>query len=309
MNMLLEQNQISELICGSNYTCILRDNSMFLPTEYKVLQSQNNSCFVKCMKMTYNGKIQFYYLTSQYQSLSSILQTINPDNFMTVVSNLLSDINDVKNNGFLSCQNIDISFEHIFVDTSNYQVKLIYIPIGQKAFPDNAFFENELRTNLVKIISKTNSLSSPKTIQLMSDLSNGMIQLDELCKRIKGNQQYLNLNSNDNDFVKDGISHPQTYCRLTLRNSASPVEINVTKDEFIIGKKQGAVDCVLTFNKMISRIHCKISKTSAGFFVSDLHSANGTFLNGIKLIPDRQCPLRNGDVVKMANSEFQVYIG
>lgn len=57
MNALIENNYIKEIECGSNFSYILNDNSTFLSTEYKVLQSQANSCFVKCMKMMYNGKV------------------------------------------------------------------------------------------------------------------------------------------------------------------------------------------------------------------------------------------------------------
>ena len=47
MNVLIEHNVITEMECGSNFAYILNDNSAFLSTEYKVLQSQAKSCFVK----------------------------------------------------------------------------------------------------------------------------------------------------------------------------------------------------------------------------------------------------------------------
>ena len=39
MNVLAENNYIKEMECGSNFSYILSDNSTFLSTEYKVLQS------------------------------------------------------------------------------------------------------------------------------------------------------------------------------------------------------------------------------------------------------------------------------
>ena len=67
MNALLENNNITEIECGSNFAYVLNDNNLFLSTEYKVLQSRSGGCFVKCMKMTYNGEIQLYYLTEAYR--------------------------------------------------------------------------------------------------------------------------------------------------------------------------------------------------------------------------------------------------
>ena len=85
MNTLLEKNVISELQCGSNFSYILSDNNNFLPTEYKVLQSQANSCFVKCMKMLYNGHVQLYYLTSGLKSFASMLPLMDPESFLTIM--------------------------------------------------------------------------------------------------------------------------------------------------------------------------------------------------------------------------------
>ena len=53
MNTLIENNYIKEMECGANFAYVLSDNSAFLSTEYKVLQSQTNSCFVKCMKVQF----------------------------------------------------------------------------------------------------------------------------------------------------------------------------------------------------------------------------------------------------------------
>lgn len=117
MNVLIDNNYIKEMECGSNFTYILSDNNAFLSTEYKVLQSQASSCFVKCMKMAYNGKIQLYYLTKGLKSFAAMLPALDPESLMIIVSNLFSDIIDVKSNGFLSCQNIDIAFERIYVDS------------------------------------------------------------------------------------------------------------------------------------------------------------------------------------------------
>lgn len=306
MNMLLEQNLLAEMNCGSNYTCILNDNALFLPTEYKVLQSQDNSCFVKCMKMLFNGQIQFYYLTSQYQTLSGLLSTLTPDSFLAIVTNLLANIIDVKNNGFLSCLNINIDFDHIYIDVANYQVKLIYIPTSRKVFSDNAQFENELRTNLIKLISKTSSLSSSKNIQLMQDLSNGMLSMEDLYKRIKGNH---NVQVERSGTLPEQRAPSLGCCKIIAIGTSVPLTLEVNKDEYVIGKKAEAVDGVISFNKMISRIHCKIVKKNGGFSVVDLRSANGTYVNRVRLQPEMPYPINNGDILKLANSEFKIQIG
>ena len=135
MNKLVENGLINEITCGENLAYILEDSSLFIPIEYKVMQSQTDKTFIKCMKLLFNGKIQLYYLTDNHKSLKNILHSLNAESFMIIMGNLFSSIITVKNNGFLSCQNIDVSLEHIFVHPATYKVSLVYLPIRHTKTP------------------------------------------------------------------------------------------------------------------------------------------------------------------------------
>lgn len=304
MNTLVENKYITEMECGANFSYVLSDNSAFLSTEYKVLQSQANSCFVRCMKMMFNGKVQLYYLTKGLKPFSSMLPTLDADSFLTIVANLLSDIIEVKSNGFLSCQNIDISFERIYIDPTTYKVSLVYLPLSKRIYDDNSTFENEIRSGLVKLISGISTLSSTKTMQFSADLSNGTLSIEDLYAHIKGGKS-----SNSKHAVETPVTTSSGLLRITAMNAPSRVEITVNKDEFVIGKKPELCDGVISFNKMISRSHCKICKRGSQYTITDLQSANGTYVNKVKLQPNQSIPINNGDIIRLANSDFQVTIG
>lgn len=303
MNAHVEKGYITEIECGSNFAYILNDNSVFLSTEYKVLQSQADSCFVKCMKMLYNGKVQLYYLTKSLKSLALMIPTLDADSFLTIVANLFSDIIDVKHNGFLSCQNIDISFERIYIDPTTYKVSLVYLPVSKKIYDDNSSFENEIRTGLVKLISSISTFSSSKIMQLASDLSNGTLTLEDVYSRIKGGKRVDVVN-----IVNQEKSTGSGSLRIIAMNAPTRTELIVNKDEFVIGKKPELCDGVVGFNKMISRSHCKIIKRGSQFSIVDLQSANGTYVNKVRLQPNQPHLIKNGDVIRLANSDFQVSI-
>lgn len=308
MNNLLENGHITEMVCGSNFAYILCDNNLFHSTEYKVLQSQTTTCFVKCMKQLYNGDIQLFYLTGNLKPFSAMIPNLDPDNFLTIVSNMLADIIDVKHNGFLSCQNIDISFDKIFVDPTTLKVSLVYLPVNKRVYSDALMFENELRTSLVKLISGVSTLSSPKTTQFSVDLSNGTLSIEDLYNRIKGNGSFGGRKTEPEPKPAPTPSSV-TSMRLVAMNAPTRVEIEITKDEFVIGKKAELVDGVVSFNKMISRSHCKITRRNNQYSVIDLQSANGTYVNKTRLQPNKPCAINNGDVIRLANSDFQVVIG
>lgn len=302
MNCLIEKGVVVETLYGANFSFTLSDNSSFLPTEYKVLQGQTEDTFLKCMKMMNNGKLELYYLTEGYKPLSDLLEELTPEKILTIVTDLFVDAIKVKSIGFLSCQSIDTCLNHVYVNTNTYKTKLVYLPLSNRLFGDYSSFENDLRTRLVKAFMSYKNLSSTKTDGLLSDLSNGMYSLDDICKRLHGGaatkkEAYPSQNEKD-----------EHNCKLVAIGSPHRTEIEVSKAEFIIGKKAESVDGVVSFNPMISRVHCKILFIENTYYIVDLKSANGTYVNRVKLQPNARQKITNGDIVRLANSDFQVVI-
>lgn len=312
MNLLIENGMVAEIPSGSNFSYIaymLKDPASLLSTEYKVLQSQTSSVFIKCMKLLYNGNVALYYLVNEgCKPLSSMLSSLDPDRFVMIVGNLLAGIIDVKNNGFLACSNIDISLDHICVDQNTYKVSLVYLPLSKHAYSDDAAFEYSLRTSLIRTISETPSLFSSRTSQLIADLQNGTLSLEALHAKLGGvPRQSFGAGAAPAGPANTGSSFVGT-AGMRLVSMETGVELLITKPEFSIGKLD-TNDGVVTFNKLISRNHCKVFCRGQQYAVMDLNSANGTYINGARLVPDQPKPLKHGDVLRLANSNFQVLIG
>lgn len=303
MNALLKNGVITELDCGANFAYILNDNNQFLLTDYKFLQSQINDGFIKCMKILFNGKIGFFYMSDSLKTFQSIITSINTETFMMICANIFNDIIEVKNNGFLTCQNIDISFDKIFIDVNTLKVSLVYIPVNTRVFNNYDEFENELRTSLIKLINSIPSISNGKSMQFASDLSNGTYSLEDIYDQIKGIKKGSFKAKNDLNY-----SYDITKLRIVAINSPMYFELLVDKNEYVLGKNPSMVDGAITYNKAISRVHCKITKVDEEFMLTDLGSANGTYVNKVKLSPKQPHPINNGDVIRLANSDFKIIV-
>ena len=298
MSLFSENQAFSVLPCGENISYVLNDNTLFSPTEYKVLQSQNSASLTKCMKIQRNGKIQLFYLTENLKSLSSLLPAMSSETFLKVASNLINSVLVVKSNGFLLCQNLDIRYEHVYVDPATLTVSLIYLPMTEHLHDDIHSFESALRSNLIRLIQGLPSLSSPKTEQLAVNLSNVKMKLEDLFTFSEEAVPPSNTTKLE--------TKPEGSLYLVSMSLPKRVKIHVNKDEFLIGKNKDSVDGFIGYNAAISRIHCKIRKKDGKYFVSDLHSANGTFLNKQRLEEKKAYELHNGDVLRLANLDFQI---
>lgn len=304
MYTLKDNGVISEVTCGNNFEYILNDNTIFVNTDYKVLQSQNNGIFIKCMKMTRNGWIDLYYITDEYRPMSAMFAGINADTLVNVVVNLFASVIEVRNNGFLACQCIDLSWDKIFVEQNTLKVKLVYLPLSVKAFDSYAEFESELRSSIVKLVNKAITTSNARLEQFVMDLSNGSLSLEDVYNKSRG--------VGISPIVKENLTPVMPMpgnragIKLVAMNAPSYFELVIDRDDVIIGKKQELVDLVIPFNKMISRKHCRITNMNGINYINDEDSANGTYVNGVRLNQGQRIQINRGDVIRLADSDFQI---
>lgn len=318
MNSQIQTSKVKVIQCGSNLAYVLTNNEEFLPTEYKVLQSQDKNVFIECVKATYNGKVELYYLSAGFKPLSGILKSLDAGRFVMLVANLLEAISEVKNNGFLSCPNIDVCFDRIFVDTSSFKVRLIYLPLISGALGDYNVFENDLRSEIEKHVRQFPGLESPSLKRFESLLFEGRLTLEELSQQIimRGDTSRETVYNPVPPRVPEPEKRPQKKqglfsrqrAKLVAMNAPTPEELNIAKSPFVIGRKPG-VDGLITFNGAIGRTHCEVSKLANGAFtVTDLGSTNGTYVNREKLQPHQPHSLNHGDILRLANSDFRFIV-
>lgn len=81
--------------------------------------------------------------------------------------------------------------------------------------------------------------------------------------------------------------------------------VPLLKFPFYIGSTGEYVDFVPA-GEGISRIHCCISKKENIYYLSDLNSTNGTYLNGKEVIPGKEVLLSEGDEIRITSQEFYI---
>ena len=301
MKEYILEDYLEEQKGSENVSYILKQEDYFFMTGYKVLQSRESKGLVECAKLRYNGKVKLVYFSSQYMSLQSMILYLDVVGIKTVLRNLISDILMIKGNGFLKCENIDVNPEKIFIDRNTLEVYLIYLPIKtmENEYDRNAF-ENELRTQLIKLLNSSVNLNGPEIKAILFELSNGSTSLETLYRFLQ----------QDISQTSQILTVPQ---RKELETSGIVMEavngkivFEINQEEFVIGKNVGTVDGVISGNSAISRVHCKVIRRDGHFYLVDLKSSNGTYLNGHRLVPQEENMIESGNRVRIANEEFWI---
>ena len=80
--------------------------------------------------------------------------------------------------------------------------------------------------------------------------------------------------------------------------------IKICKTVFRLGKESGCADYVVTDNTTVSGSHADIITRNQKFFVIDLNSKNGTYINNRVLPAQYEMEIFDGDRLKLSNEEF-----
>ncbi|HRR76035.1 MAG: FHA domain-containing protein [Ruminococcus sp.] len=112
--------------------------------------------------------------------------------------------------------------------------------------------------------------------------------------RDSGNNFYMNIGG-------------KTLLRPMIIRKRSGLSVRITSADFVIGKENSKVDYCI-HNNAVSRRHARITVTAGHCFITDLGSSNYTYVNGRRLPPDTPQMLRNGDMIRLADEEFEFRI-
>lgn len=322
MNTLIKQG-VSEIIkCGSNFEFVLNDNTQIVSTEYKVLQSSWNEYFVPCMTLLYNGKNAIYYAVNNLVPLSSVIETLNPINYIDIVINVMNSIIAIKDNGFINENSILPELENVYIDTQTLNVKLVSLPISAASESNGTVFENTIKSNLASEVEKNNCILSDVTKKLMEDLQNPRMDIKDILDHYVNGSGTSKMDDADIDNAYttiDGFDYfsdsnkfysnkPNNSNGIQLVGIApfDNLKFEISKAEYVIGKKAEIVDGVIPNDKNVSRKHCVIHCDNNSYYITDEESLNGTYINGKRISSGRIMQLNDGDIVKLADVEFRV---
>lgn len=110
------------------------------------------------------------------------------------------------------------------------------------------------------------------------------------------------------------ITPPINSLALLIPGRKSPYLVQIHSNHITIGRQSTTPEHptidLLTLqagNYGVSRIHARIHVNGEGWFLEDLHSTNGTWLNDEALDPDALYPLETGDQLRFGHFACSIH--
>ena len=94
--------------------------------------------------------------------------------------------------------------------------------------------------------------------------------------------------------------------RLLYRGTGEESSFVIEGDSFLLGGRNEQADGQLLASG-VSRNHARITREEDQYYIEDLNSRNGTYLNGNLLAYKQKCPVKPGDHLRFAREEYVFY--
>lgn len=301
MNELLENKGIQKFRENECWSYLLEDEDRFSKSGYKSAQLQMKDCMLKCATIRFNGSLKFIYFTEGLISLPDLLNTMQSSGMWSVFSKIVECVMKVKNYGYLSCENIDISPECIYANPKTYEPYLVYVPLlVDKSQIGQMNFETMLKSSLMNALrSSNNSVLMAQENKLLEILNYSGSSLDDIYQSLIG-MTGMSVHRDDPQRVSS---------KLVVMSVDKKTSINYTmqKDKITIGRRKDN-DIVLDFTNQISRVHCSITKKDERYYVLDEESKHGTYVNIKPCFAGEMMELHDGDILKLPGIQLIVKI-
>lgn len=150
-------------------------------------------------------------------------------------------------------------------------------------------------------------VSTPDSSQILSDSNFNFSFSDQpSAELMQSDREEIPNPYGETTRLHTSDTSPKNTSVLIPVSSPQMSPIPLEKDMVLIGKFSQAVDVVLDA-PTVSRIHARIQKSGDHYYLSDLNSKNGTYLNNNSITMGEEYLLHDSDEIKFADLTFRFH--
>lgn len=267
---------------------LINSESLLNKESLRFLQADQEKGLISCKWVRFNEKIKLVYFEDGYTSLTSMLRTMTLEQLCEIGSNLIKLIIRLENYSEFTPESLTLDMDNIYIGEDN-SVYCIYVPIE---LPDA-------------------SVNDPIYVKRIYAIFEEMCDVVKEGADIWRRMEYEKANNLGNwtsllGILDDPYAETNNLIYLKGINTPGDVVFQVGQEEFVIGSDRNQVDGFIDAETEISPVHARILWDENGFYVMDMDSIGGTYVNDKKIDPMTKVKIGIGSVLRFAEYTFSI---
>ena len=279
-----------------------------------------NPCEIRNNMAEYQGPLGI--------SLSEYLKSpIRKRTFFIIAAKAVAAMEQAQQRHF-KLSNICISPEHVYINISTREINFIYLPLentvregGFKSFFRNFIYsvipyDNEDGEFGLRFFNYLNSREKLTFRDVNEYIAGEDFQAVRAVRSYKRDKAIRRSEQSDTSFLSSfgdnemaGVMFSEDVQEYTsdfpmLRSTSSSLKAEINKPVYRIGKDRIYADFFIGSNPAVSRNHADIISKEGCFYIRDLNSTNGTYVNNVRVSDIDEIEIHEGDIIRFANEEF-----
>ena len=178
-----------------------------------------------------------------------------------------------------------------------------YIPNGQGMPPQSNYIPNGKG-----MPPQSDYIPNGQGMPPQSDISSNGLEYD--LSEPSANPNSVNIPENDpylsgTVVLTDNSPKPTTAYLIRISTGEKTA---VDKPQFVVGRMLGHVDYCVVNNSAVGRQHLKITSSGGRYFICDLNSTNGTYIDEHQIPKNVDTEVFSGAKITLANEDFKFII-
>jgi hypothetical protein len=238
----------------------------------------------------FNERVKLACFPDNMKTISSVMNELTLDEACRIGKSILERIIELEGNDEISLENVIWDPESIYMNAAK---ELFFICMPAQI----PYEQRHSEIYLKRVYALLEDLVSEK-----EDGDFVCRQIDYQKERAFGDWESL-LPALDQ---RSGRDEDDASLILKSINTPAPVTFEIGHRKFRIGTDPVEVDGLITGVDTVSPVHALIGWNEINYYVSDLDSENGTFVNDQRIAPNTEVPIGEGTVLRFADYTFSV---
>lgn len=268
---------------------LLSGREMLDPVQLQWINSGKYDFLFSCRWIRFNEKIKLAFFPDGFEPLGTLKKEMDLDDACAAGQLFIDAISEASSHSELVSENIVLDLDSIYLDEERKKVKLIYLPVVvHDEAPDAEIFVRRVYAVLTELftgIDDGDTMIRQIEYQMNQSLGDFHALRETLNKRVP---------TEDDSIVLRGV------------NTEGKTIFEIGHEIFRIGTDPAGADGIVTGEDSVDAVHAEIGWNDINFYVIDLDSAAGTFVNDTRIAPGTQVPIGKGSIIRLGDVVFSV---